>query len=416
MLCEVLNLPAKVPGGLAGAAVTIVPCVLSLIIYRLSLTARGRNPSSKQVDSIYYLGFLITLMVLAASAFELARNSANMSVAVSQSVGAKFALGLLVTGFGLYFRITLQSDTVTDKDAMSSLRQYADNIGLVNDRISETDRVLSGVVGRVVETAQTSARDAGREFSNLIVNELKPAVTELKTAISQMGKVLDRFKPERFAGVAEVTDALVTKFKELEDIAPVLAGSLKQLSAQVSQLATSSESLGRTAGQATTALSGASSEAVRLGDSMKPVSAEVAAFGRIVGESAKSLEPLDSVFSKAVSAGNALEARLGSTSQALVVASDAAKSFSGAVGQISTKDLERGLAAANAGLAGVVHALSTLADQVQNSKSALGQIVEASASKLKDRTQEMEGAASALGGAMTKLAQAIKEAAEEVNR
>jgi hypothetical protein len=415
-LCEWLHVPDMVGGSLAGVAITVVPCLLSLIFYRLILTSGKKRPSARQIDSIYYLGFLITLMVLGAAAFELSMNLEDLSEGLVQSIGSKFALGLLVTGLGLYFRIALQSEVATDVDALSALKQYADSIGVVNDRILETDRVLSNAVENVVKIAKTSAQDAGKEFSNLIVGELAPAVAELKSSISQMVRVLDRFKPERFAGVTEVTEKLANRFRDLEEIAPALSRNLSQLSANVSQLATSSETLSQRAGAASTALASATVEASKLEGTIAPLSSGTLALASAFGSAKESLSPLEDTFTQVNAAGVNLEARLGSAAQALNSAKDAAQKFGGSIADISIKGLVEDLSQAQLGIAGLAKGLATLSEVVQNSRSALALVVDESASSLKQRVSEMEEATTALGQAMTALAMEIKAAAEEANK
>jgi chromosome segregation ATPase len=92
-------------GGLTYPIMTVCFGLIPLLWYHFSLLKNAKFGLSQQaIDSVYYLGFLVTLMSLSACAIEIAIQGDKIQL---NTVVLQFGLGLLATGYAIFARITL---------------------------------------------------------------------------------------------------------------------------------------------------------------------------------------------------------------------------------------------------------------------------------------------------------------------
>lgn len=120
--------------------------------------------TSDDVDSVYYLGFLVTIMTLVASAISLSMESGPPRLS---SIVLHFASGLAATAVALYSRIMLLADMSKDSDEeeRAAAKVLAGTEQLA-DRLSQASGAMSGFLTRAqgemdtLETRIASQRHA----------------------------------------------------------------------------------------------------------------------------------------------------------------------------------------------------------------------------------------------------------------
>jgi hypothetical protein len=411
--------PLDQRGHLWGATIVIAPSVASLMLYYFHLRMIGQGISPRAADSVYYLGFLITLMVLASSVLELLPGASEKTVVGPddlQSVGVKFALGLLVTGLGLYFRIALQAGQLQSGDADTQMRKYIESMGLINDRIAQTETTLSSLLERVVAVAQSSAKDAGKEFVGVISSDLKPAVSDLKGAISQVGKVLDKFNSQQLNDFSQSATALASSLSDLQGAAPELTKRFSLLGDQLDKLVERGDNVGKAYDASCLAVGGLTLEVSKLAVELSPVASRFEAVGSSVSSLTQSMNAVPTVFDTVIRNGKLVEQALDQYASNVGGASTAVAGFNSSVRELSLSDLVSQLRNLGNSMQAQLKTFEELGRRLRDQESALSTIVNENATKLKERTVEMSDAASALGNAMVNLATEIAKAAEDVNR
>jgi predicted nucleic acid-binding Zn-ribbon protein len=106
----------------------LIAGLLPLMIYHTTLI-KARLLSSTEIDSIYYFGFLVTIITLVTTAISIGVADKKEELNL-QWVLLQFALGLIATGYALFARLHLLaiSTTSIEADMVSSTEKLAKNI------------------------------------------------------------------------------------------------------------------------------------------------------------------------------------------------------------------------------------------------------------------------------------------------
>ena len=106
----------------------LIAGLLPLMIYHATLI-KARLLSSTEIDSIYYFGFLVTIITLVTTAIAIGVTDKKEELNL-QWVLLQFALGLIATGYALFARLHLLaiSSTSIEADMVSSIEKLAKNI------------------------------------------------------------------------------------------------------------------------------------------------------------------------------------------------------------------------------------------------------------------------------------------------
>jgi len=103
--------------------------------------------SDSEVDSIYYFGFVVTLLTLIASILTLGI-SGNQNIDL-QTIGIQFGLGLFVTGYALVARLHLQVSNESNIEPEDAYANYVDRVngllGRVDLAYSDLDQLLQKI-------------------------------------------------------------------------------------------------------------------------------------------------------------------------------------------------------------------------------------------------------------------------------
>lgn len=119
-------------------------CIYHFILYRKKIV------SATEVDSIYYFGFLVTVVTLVATALSIGLEKDPLKVS---SVLVQFALGLVATGYALFARLHLLTklNSQAETDVVDSTEKLAKSIEKV---AGEFDRAGHHVTAFVDLTQQ----------------------------------------------------------------------------------------------------------------------------------------------------------------------------------------------------------------------------------------------------------------------
>ena len=205
----------------------IAPCFSTLMFYHIFLY-RLPYLNKREVDSIYYLGFLITLSVLGFSAWDVAN---NIGVRVA-SVGSQFALGLLATGYGLWARITLQSK-IGEEGINDQASKYIENFGILNDRFNETVNLFSNLSEKIRESAEKTSHEASDRVLNAITASIDPMVSNLKDQIAEVNMVIDSVNHESIKDLSNEANSLNVSMASLGKALPSVSEALQTYSIQL---------------------------------------------------------------------------------------------------------------------------------------------------------------------------------------
>ena len=204
----------------------IAPCFSTLMFYHIFLY-RLPYLNKREVDSIYYLGFLITLSVLGFSAWAVANNIGSIT-----SVGSQFALGLLATGYGLWARITLQSK-IGEEGINDQASKYIENFGILNDRFNETVNLFSNLSEKIRESAEKTSHEASDRVLNAITASIDPMVSNLKDQIAEVNMVIDSVNHESIKDLSNEANSLNVSMASLGKALPSVSEALQTYSIQL---------------------------------------------------------------------------------------------------------------------------------------------------------------------------------------
>lgn len=398
------SLPAE---NFALAALIVGPSFLSLAVYHQALHRTEHSLTSRDVDSVYYGGFLITLLVLIASVYEL--SSSSNSTKLLPLIASKFALGLLVTGYGLFARITLQKRLIDEESLQDNLNRYADSIAILNDRIAESANLLSTRLVDVLEEAKASGRESTKEIVTVITNDLGPASEQLKQTISKINRSFGRFEESKFQDLTEASNRLT---KELEELHRVVNPLRNELDASVSahqQLNSAILALERLADAGKIRLYQFSEAAAASGVALDSLANTINVSSEPIAEVRALGENLKAAFSSINQASDDLSRQLNNSVNSI-------RAFVGAVDVAALRRFADEISRSAEGSA-------QLSEQMANSVNKLSELVDSGNGALANNvrvlnitSQSMSQTSKSLSDAMVKMATAIRDAADSAMR
>lgn len=217
-------------------------------------------------DSVYYIGFLFTLVSLAAALFYLRNDDPELGLLVS-----KFGLALITTIVGLAVRVSLvnfrvdvrQARDVVEEKLADSVRRFNRDVELACERL---EILMTGTLGKIESTAQgmiDSSDDTAaslRETHDFHTEQLKEmyarvgvewanSVTRLATAMEQQ---LAAAATQTLTKIDRIGKKIQDEVDSLSLDSAALAEYTSHLEQTVDSLTSLSESLGGINGQVAT--------------------------------------------------------------------------------------------------------------------------------------------------------------------
>ena len=154
-------------------------------LYKQRITQVGRiYLSDAEVDSIYYFGFVITLLTLIAAVFTLSTSGSN--VVDPKTIGIQFALGLFVTGYALIGRLHLQVTNRADLEPEDDYANYVDRVNSLLGRVDTAYADLDDLLKRLVERFRTTVESAATENSLRVARQVEDSLAPLVNACQQL--------------------------------------------------------------------------------------------------------------------------------------------------------------------------------------------------------------------------------------
>ncbi len=289
----------------AGLCAGLAPIVL----YHIILFSKS-NLSSTEVDSIYYFGFLVTVVTLVVTALSIGLEQGRLDI---NSVLVKFALGLIATGYALFARLHLLTKLSSQAEvdvvqATENLAKSVENVALKFDQaghhvtafIEQTEKRMLDASNHyasrlneaalafnktLADTATASLANsyltidtAARQFSYAITAIMKE-VTRIQSEAESINfanaaQRLESFSASMESSIASMT-TLVTSASETSAAAIEGLGDITKKSLQTSDAFTAHlEPLGKldtllsTLKRTTTALEEIADEAAHTSDSI----------------------------------------------------------------------------------------------------------------------------------------------------
>ena len=145
--------------------------------------------SDSEVDSIYYFGFVVTLLTLIASVLTLGV-SGNQNIDL-QTIGIQFGLGLFVTGYALVARLHLQVSNESNIEPEDAYANYVDRVngllGRVDLAYSDLDQLLQKIVDRLRATLEAESAENATRLARQIESSFSPILDACKTLGERIG-------------------------------------------------------------------------------------------------------------------------------------------------------------------------------------------------------------------------------------
>lgn len=297
----------------------------------LTPKARSGELTSVEIDSVYYYGFLVTILALAASALTLAIHGVGGDTMLL--VGAQFGLGLIATGYAVAARMHLltvstnfeagDTDKVVDAYVLRS-RELISNMELASTSFlsfasslqeqsasaaADSQRRLESLVtesakgfGAGVESTLSEAKRSIEELRVLLNDaafgserqELKKSVQGSLTAVTKLNVALEEMAV--LSGTsATAASEMTTSFTQMNERAGLMAERLDGLTNDngtlvlfQQRLNASSERIAQSAAE----FELASKELSKVAEGADQAGQELTALKSAVGGAVKSLQPL----------------------------------------------------------------------------------------------------------------------------
>lgn len=225
VLAGSLSIFASEPFGSPWIFGVIIP--LSLMLFYLFVGLNGfvdTIDTETFADSVYYMGFLLTLISLSAALYYLRNDDLTLSLLVT-----KFGLALLTTILGLAVRVTLvnfqikgsQAKQYAEERLSSSVERFANDLDLTCDKL---EILLQGSIEKVEATA-TAVQGASDQAAAAIVqssdtnqsklNEMYQVMSEQWTnSVKDVSSTMERELSSSVTNAAQHIEGLGKKVEE----------------------------------------------------------------------------------------------------------------------------------------------------------------------------------------------------------
>ena len=195
---------------------------IPLVVYKIHLSKKD-TLTNIEIDSIYYFGFLITLMTLGATALRLVFYSIQI-----ETVASQFGLGLTATGFGLWSRLSLQSKSVTADASEELLQRQLNHISSITERFSETVQLFRTLREEAIIKSQDAISGVSAVVIEKITSELSQPLNILKTDLTNLSSSISDFNTKKI-------DAIKKSTLSLSESLPIMSNAIETLSGELNK-------------------------------------------------------------------------------------------------------------------------------------------------------------------------------------
>lgn len=160
-------------------------------LHNQRLSKEGKlHLSDAEIDSIYYFGFVITLLTLIAAVFTLGALGADEFN--PKTIGIQFGLGLFVTGYALVGRLHLQVTNESDLEPEDAYANYVDRVnnllGRVDSAYADLDELMKRIVERMRNTLEAEASENSSRVARQVEDSFAPLLRACQELASQIGE------------------------------------------------------------------------------------------------------------------------------------------------------------------------------------------------------------------------------------
>jgi hypothetical protein len=255
--------------------------LLPLVIYHFILLKK-KTVSATEVDSIYYFGFLVTVVTLVATALSIGLEEGRLNVS---TVLVQFALGLVATGYALFSRLhlltKLNSQAETDVvDATERLAKSVEKVAeefdraghhvtafvdLTQQRMVEMERNLQLKYASAASAFEHKLNEAALSFNGalaktaeeslgkatLVVDEAtKRFASAISLVMDEIGRVQVEAEAISFAKAAERIDSFSKAMESsIDSITAKVVSASDASAAAISELTTAAKKTQKLADQ-----------------------------------------------------------------------------------------------------------------------------------------------------------------------
>jgi len=412
--------------------------LLPLMAYHASLM-KARMLSSTEIDSVYYFGFLVTIITLVSTAISigLAAKKPDLNWVLLQ-----FGLGLVATGYALFARLHLlaKSTTTAEIDVVNSTEKLAKNVEKV---AREFDNASFQVKAFVERTEQRLAQYEQQSIASLaavsekFAKELATAQIAFQNGLSKSNE-LTLAKSARTIGsatekfseaISSLIDEILRMQNEAEGISFSLAsqrisvfstemeGSIRSITASVHESATASSAA---VGELTTNFNKSAKLAREISKKLQVLDGVVALVAYIEAASDAMTGFVQST-SDAESALSSLSVKTAHAEE--IIRNQISNPLDTARFAQTFADFERGFAVASASFNTKLQTLTDVFPSIETSGKSLSEqmgLVAQSVSQMGDALNtsplELNSAINHLNGQISAASNAIEMAIPELNR
>ncbi len=163
-----------------GLHVWVYLSLLPFALYFFYLWQNKRDLSQNDIDFIYYYGFILTIVSIAATAIIFGTQAADKLD--KTGILIQFSAGLVATGLGLIFRIILNASTADAKDIAVNYQEILTN--------------LNQQIGSLVQT-QNSTSNSLYKLHEKSINEINQAVLQsIENNDNKINGLLQKFEQQ----------------------------------------------------------------------------------------------------------------------------------------------------------------------------------------------------------------------------
>jgi len=243
-----------------------IAALAPIVFYYLKLLSKIELITHSAIDSIYYFGFLVTLLALAAGGVGLRNINSGSSDQVFNQIAIQFAIGLFATGIAIFGRMHLlfkkmkteevsmddivqkvsesvfqmQNATVAFQGAADSLVSNSkDMFGsaqkVLNDSLLESQSHFNREVEASTQTLVESMNSFSTAFSSIASKEVGASILSLAKQVAVATKSLDKLN-----GVTEIS---VTNIGDMSSLISSFSTNFSEFSSSLDKLKNSSDKI-----------------------------------------------------------------------------------------------------------------------------------------------------------------------------
>ncbi|MDO8283186.1 MAG: hypothetical protein Q7U10_11300 [Thermodesulfovibrionia bacterium] len=287
--------------------------LLPIAIYHSILLRKKEPPlTPNEVDSIYYFGFLVTIVILVTTAISMGLK--NDSKPDLKAIMLQFGFGLAATGYALFARLQLLTklNSFSEADILTSTKNLSDRIDSITSELTRAQYQITGFI----DLSELSFNQVKGNFDNSCSSILTSTSSTIKESTQQFS--------EAISSVMEEIGRIQT---EAESISFSLASGKialfsSELNISMKKIADTATKIGDETNEAITQLTKAARKMLKLASQITDSAESLQSLDNLVNMASNIVVALDLMSQSAVASEKALSSMEASIKQASTSISD----------------------------------------------------------------------------------------------